>query len=286
MIVEKDLLGKVRLYFGLNLYEVRIWTALLSRGTSSAGELSDISNVPRSRSYDILTSLEEKGFIVQKAGKPLRYEAIPPAEVVGRVRVHMKSAAEKEARKLESLRQGKVVLARKGKKEPLEWSDKDFAELRHLYDEGKQLIEPHEMSGAMRGRENLHHHLTHSVKNAKKSVTLMTTESGLKRKAELLMPIFEDLSRKGVKVRIAAPITKSTADIVKELSRVADVRHISNPARFCMVDGREVTFMVNHDDDVHSAYDVGIWAHSPFFSETLNGMFELAWSGMKSGKKH
>ena len=288
MIVENDLLGKVRLYFGLNLYEVRIWTALLSRGTSSAGELSDISNVPRSRSYDILTSLEEKGFITQKSGKPLRYEAIPPAEVVGRVKIHMKNSAEKEARKLESIKQGKVVLPSKGKKDPLEWNKKgtgeDFAELRHLYDEGKQLIEPHEMTGAMRGRENLHHHLTHSVKNAKKSVTIMTTESGLKRKAELLMPVFEDLSRKGVKIRIAAPITKSTADIVKALSKVADVRHTPNPARFCMVDGREVTFMVNHDDDVHSAYDVGIWAHSPFFSETLNGMFELAWNGMKSGK--
>ena len=50
-------------------------------------------------------------------------------------------------------------------------------------------------------------------------------------------------------------------------------------------DVREMTFMVNHDDDVHSAYDVGIGTHSPFFSETFNAMFELAWNGMKSGKK-
>ncbi|MDP3765021.1 MAG: helix-turn-helix domain-containing protein, partial [Nanoarchaeota archaeon] len=34
---------------GLNSYEVKIWTALLSRGVSTAGELSDIANVPRSR---------------------------------------------------------------------------------------------------------------------------------------------------------------------------------------------------------------------------------------------
>ncbi|MBS3095823.1 hypothetical protein J4480_00115, partial [Candidatus Woesearchaeota archaeon] len=38
--------------FGINGYEVKIWTALLSRGVSTAGELSDIANVPRSRSYD------------------------------------------------------------------------------------------------------------------------------------------------------------------------------------------------------------------------------------------
>ena len=60
LIVKDEFLGKLRRYFALNLYEVKIWTALLSRGVSTAGELSDIANVPRSRSYDVLESLEKK----------------------------------------------------------------------------------------------------------------------------------------------------------------------------------------------------------------------------------
>ena len=60
MIVKDEFLSKLRRYFALNLYEVKIWTALLSRGVSTAGELSDIANVPRSRSYDVLESLEKK----------------------------------------------------------------------------------------------------------------------------------------------------------------------------------------------------------------------------------
>ena len=59
MIVKEEFLSKLRRYFSLNLYEVKIWTALLSRGVSTAGELSDIANVPRSRSYDVLESLEK-----------------------------------------------------------------------------------------------------------------------------------------------------------------------------------------------------------------------------------
>ncbi|MBN1502815.1 hypothetical protein JW930_04675, partial [Candidatus Woesearchaeota archaeon] len=51
MIVKDEFLSKLRRYFNLNLYEVKIWAALLSRGVSTAGELSDIANVPRSRSY-------------------------------------------------------------------------------------------------------------------------------------------------------------------------------------------------------------------------------------------
>ena len=64
MIVKEDFLKKLKGSFDLNIYEVKIWTALLSKGVSSAGELSDISEVPRSRSYDILESLEKKGFVV------------------------------------------------------------------------------------------------------------------------------------------------------------------------------------------------------------------------------
>ena len=82
MIVKEELLSKLRRYFCLNLYEVKIWASLLSRGVSTAGELSDISNVPRSRSYDVLESLEKKGFVVMKLGKPIKYIAVAPQEVV------------------------------------------------------------------------------------------------------------------------------------------------------------------------------------------------------------
>ena len=76
MIVKDEFLGRLRKIFDLNLYEVKVWTALLSRGVSTAGELSNISDVPRSRTYDILESLEKKGFIVMKLGKPIKYNAV------------------------------------------------------------------------------------------------------------------------------------------------------------------------------------------------------------------
>src|SRR4030066_348641 len=94
MIVKEEFLSKLRRYFSLNLYEVKIWTALLSRGVSTAGELSDIANVPRSRSYDILESLEKKGFVVMKLGKPIKYIAVDPKEVVKRVQKLIKEEAD------------------------------------------------------------------------------------------------------------------------------------------------------------------------------------------------
>lgn len=264
MIVKDDFLSKLRRYFALNLYEVKIWTALLSRGVSTAGELSDIANVPRSRSYDVLESLEKKGFVVMKIGKPIKYLAVAPTEVVERVKKNMRSDADAKINKLESLKKGDVL-----------------KELSTLHTQGVELIEPGDLGGSLRGRHNLYNHIELTMKNAKESVVLQTTTQGLIRKVDGLKPIFEKLKKRGVNIRVAAPLTKETKAVVKELSGLAEVRHTTERGRFCIVDSNEVVFMLLDDEKVHPTYDTGIWVNSPFFASTLNTMFDQNWKTMK-----
>src|SRR3989338_7328867 len=189
MIVQDEFLSKLRQFFGLNLYEVRIWTALLSRGVSTAGELSDIGNVPRSRAYDVLESLEKKGFVVMKLGKPIKYMAVEPKEVIERVKKYINIDADVKAKRLDDLKGGDIL-----------------SELNLLHKQGIEFIEPTDLSGAIRGRHNLYTHLELLVRNAKKSVTMMTTNKGIMRKVEALKPELEKLAKKGVKIRIAVPV--------------------------------------------------------------------------------
>src|SRR3989344_5880885 len=265
MIVKEDFLNKLRQYFALNLYEAKIWTALLSRGVSTAGELADIGNVPRSRAYDILESLEKKGFVVMKLGKPIKYIAVDPKEVVIRVQRLMRDNAEDHVKELERLR-GTDVLK----------------ELDLLHKQGIEFIEPTDLAGAIRSRHNIYAHLDQMIRGAEKTVVLMTTSKGLLKKGEVLKSTFEKLKKKGVKIRIAAPITKENVAIAKELSRVAEIRDVDKMnARFCLVDGKELTFMVMHDESVHPSYDVGVWVNTPYFVSALQEMFNLAWGDMK-----
>ncbi|MBW3022995.1 hypothetical protein KY308_02740 [Candidatus Woesearchaeota archaeon] len=267
MIVKEEFLAKLRRYFSLNLYEVKIWTALLSRGVSTAGELSDIANVPRSRSYDVLESLEKKGFAITKLGKPIKYVAVPPSEVVERVKKNMRIDADNKIKRLEDLKGTEVL-----------------GELKSLRNQGIELVEPADLSGSLRGRHNLYNHLESTIKGAEKSVTIMTTTQGLMRKVEGFKPVFDKLKKRGVKIRIAAPITKECADAVKELQGVADIRNTDSKARFVVVDGKEIVFMVMDDKDVHPTYDVGIWVNTPFFASAVENMFDNGWKGLKSAK--
>jgi len=263
MIVKEEFLSKLRRYFALNLYEVKIWTALLSRGVSTAGELSDIAEVPRSRSYDVLESLEKKGFVIMKLGKPIKYIAVPPNEVVERVKKNMMSDAEEKVGRLEKL-EGTDVLN----------------ELSTLHTQGVELIEPTDLSGSLRGRHNLYNHIELMIKNADKSVTMMTTAQGLIRKVEGLKPTLEKLKKRGVEIRIAAPITKDSINAIKDVRDIAEVRHTNNKARFCIVDGKELIFMALDDKDVHPTYDIGIWVTTPFFARALEGLFNSSWKNM------
>ncbi len=261
MIMKDDLLSNVRRHFDLNLYEVKLWAALLSRGVSTAGELSDIADVPRSRSYDVLESLEKKGFVVMKLGKPIKYIAIPPSEVVDRVKKNMHFNAQEKIKRLDSV-----------KKSPL------LEELESLHTNGISLIDPSEISGCLRGRNNLYNHLDLLIKDAKSSVNMMTTEKGFMRKVEGLRPTFEKIKKNGVKIRISAPITKENKKIADSLKNIAEVKHNDKvSSRFVTVDGKDMIFMMLNDNEVHPSYDLGVWVKTPYFTNAMDHMFDNAW---------
>lgn len=264
MIVKEEFLNMLRQYFSLNLYEVKIWTALLSRKVATAGELSDLAIVPRSRTYDVLESLEKKGFVMVKLGKPIKYIAISPKDVIDRVKKRVAEKSEEKIGKLESLRDSDVL-----------------QDLEQLHEQGIQLVEPSDLSGALKGRYNLYNHLEAMVKNAESEVILMTTSTGFLRKVEALRGIFETLVERGVSIKIATPKSEKSVKIKEELKDIAEIRFTDEiEARFCVIDGEEVLFMTLHDKDIYPAYDIGVWVNTPFFAQALQQLFEVAWREM------
>jgi len=268
MIVKEEFLSRLRKIFDLNLYEVKVWTALLSRGVSTAGELSNISDVPRSRTYDILESLEKKGFIVMKLGKPIKFVALKPEEVIERVKKNLMVTVHERRKRLDTLKEDDVLL-----------------ELNGLFTQGVKFVEPTDLSGSLRGRNNMYNHLDMLISSAEKTVTIVTTADGLNRKFEVLMGSLDKARRRGVKIRISAPINSQNEKFAKELAKVAEVRAMKNiDARFSLIDSEQVMFMLLNDDNVHPNYDVGVWINTPFFASALEQMFELAWKEFKPVK--
>lgn len=264
MIVQKTFLNKLK-DFGLNTYESKLWTALLSRGISTAGELSDISNVPRSRTYDVLESLEKKGFIIMKVGKPIKYIAVPPEEVIHRVKQKINEEADYKNELIKQLESSEVL-----------------DELTLLHNQGIEHVEPGDLTGSFKGRSNVYNQIESSIKKAKSSIYIMTTSAGVLRKAEFLYPALKKAKTRGVDIKICAPLSKDMVKKLNELASVADIRSSKLDARFVVIDEAEVYFMLLDDKKVHSTYDAGVWVNTRVFGKALAYFFEKEWKDSQS----
>ncbi len=254
--MDEMLVNQVRQIFGLNLYEARVWLAILGKGVATAGELSDIANVPRSRVYDVLESLEKKGFIVMKIGKPITYIAIPPDQVLENVKTRIVEEAMTRANKLEELR------------------DSEFMEsLREIYEKGTHVMDPSEATASIRGRRNIFSYIANLIKNAKKEVVISTTDKGLIRKLEALRDIITEAKKRGVNIKIIAPITEENKRFAEEVGKVAQIVNKNSKARFVIVDNQDV-IMFTSEENSHPNYEVGIWVKSPELAKSLRSLIE------------
>lgn len=264
-MVSQKTMDKLRA-IGLNLYERKLYVALLARGTSTAGELSEMAIVPRSRSYDVLESLAEKGFVVIKNAKPLQYVAVSPGEALERAKNKMKADLADAVERIDELK-----------------SSDAMEELQKLHSNGVTLIDSADISGSLKGRHSIHQQIGTMLKSAEAGIDILTTVNGLKELYAHHLDILKSASEKGVRVRIAAPLTsanKDETDAIKKYAALKDSSGISklSSARMFLVDGEESVLALTDDDKTHHTQDVAFWTASPHFSQSFaKPTFEMIW---------
>jgi len=241
MIDDQETIKKIR-SLGLNTYEVKIWTALLSRGVSTAGELSDIANVPRSRSYDVLESLEKKGFVVMKLGKPIKYLAVPPKKALEKVKVHIKKKTENHILKIDSKSFNNLI-----------------SNLQEIHDSADSNQD--QFVAVLKG-ENIQKHLEFLFRNAKENI-LLSTENKTERYIKILKKT--QIGANNIDIKI---ITNKKNINLKENFKL-------NPhdidLRLCVVDDNVVIFPTS-EESIHPDYDLGIWIKNKQTSKLLNNL--------------
>jgi len=257
-ITKPDLVKKLKTYFDLNIYETKVWLALLSKGVSSAGEIAELSGVPRSRTYDVLESLEKRGFVIQKLGKPVRYLAIKPETVIEKLKNNTMKYAEEKIKTLVNLK-----------------DTTEYKELQELHKTGFEPIKNHELSTSIKGRSNLYIQMRAVMESAQRTIHLTSSSYELSSKLKMFKDIFTKLKKRKVDVKV---IISDNEEEAEKLSKKLGVEVKSKPinARFVIADKTELIFTIK-PTNVHEDFDYGVWINSPFFTTSLTYMFDLAW---------
>lgn len=258
MIAKPELIKKLKGYFDLNIYETKVWLALLSKGISSAGEIAEISGVPRSRTYDVLESLEKRGFVIQKLGKPVKYIAVKPEIVIEKLKNNTTSYAEEKIKTLSGLK-----------------DTVEYKELKELHNTGIEPIKNHELSTSIKGRSNLYLQMKSIMESSTRTIHLTSSSFELNKKMKMFKDTFIKLNKRGVDIKVMIGDDEAEA---KKLSKKLGVLIKSKPinARFVIVDKTELIFTIK-PTNVHEDFDYGVWINSPFFTNSLAYMFEMAW---------
>ena len=253
MIINQELVKRIKEYFNLNIYETKVWLALLSRGVVSAGESAELSGVPRSRTYDVLESLAKRGFAIVKIGKPVKYIAIEPKTVLEKMKINALNEAQEKVKLLNNLKE-----------------TSEYQELDNLHKTGISPVKLEELSGHIKGRANVLSKIKELLNNSEKEVSICTTIEDFEDKSRVLLPVIQRLNKGEIKLKIAL---SGDEDRLRRINNKYGLKakNTQNKGKFYISDKNEILFMISQEN---SDEEVGVWLNSSFFANSFSGMFD------------
>ena len=180
---------------GLTSYEIRSYTTLLKEREINASEISEKSGVPYSKIYEVLGTLEEKGWIGSDDSRPTKYFAKSPTTAL---------ETTKQSAENEFLKNRSVILT----------------ELTSLYEKSGTSEKPDiwVISGAM----NIVAKIMELVENCRSEVLIAIPQAG-EEIVKQSLPKLRQLNEKGVKITILTS-DKLDKESVKAISRIAKIK--------------------------------------------------------------
>jgi sugar-specific transcriptional regulator TrmB len=233
--------------FGLTDYEIRSYTSLLEIGPATASELGEASGVPYSKIYEVLGSLEKKGWIEMEHGRPSRYYPKPPSVAMEITKSQLESA----------LKTNEALV---------------LDELQPLYE--KKGVRERPDIWIVRGDFNVLAKVRETIEHVQKEI-LAAIPALPDSLAEPLIPLVKTIVERGVKVQLMTMKTPMTETMVK-LTKLCEVRVREQMfGGGIIADGREVILLLGQEGD--EAISLGIWSDHIGLAKFAKNYFEYLW---------
>lgn len=247
--IEK--INKIFSQYGLTHNQSKIYLHLTKSSEKTASEISKTLKIPRTETYHLLNSLEEKGIVYSIFGKPYRFNAVPISDAINvLISNEKKRISELEAKKKTILSIWKTLPDLGNEHENEENKFQILQGKNPIVVKVEQMTKSAQTSIQLLGSEAnfikfYHTDLIEYLKNTKANLEILTTFS------EKGNYVFEDFE----------------LDNIKRLSE----NHKDNFS-FIIKDNSQVLFFINSEST-----PLAIWTDSKSFVNTLKSLFSLIW---------
>jgi sugar-specific transcriptional regulator TrmB len=259
-------LVKELLPFGLTGNEAKVYLALLQLERANARAAARLSGIPRQEIYRVLPRLERLGMVEVIIGKPTKFLAIKPNEVLSELVERQK---EKFAKQISELNAKEKTLV---------------TELKKVEGKSAGLIRAEPVRFVLiSGRHLVNEKIQEMLRNAKSEVLWMVP------KVEIRRSVFYDrdkmlrqCAQRKVKVRIVTEVDKENIREVTKLGKFCDVRHAHGvTSLLTIVDNKELVI----GSGVHTGEDFSsdelinkLWTNDSSIINVMKTFFEEVWN--------
>lgn len=246
-------INKNLLQYGLTPNQSKVYLYLTKTGEKTASTLSKSLNIPRTESYHLLNSLEQKGIIFSIFGKPTRFNSVPIKDALNII-------IDNEKNRITDLELKKEKILTLWETIP------KYVDESEKVDGNKFQI--------LQGKNSILVKIERMVKNSEKDLMVLGSDTNfikfyhtefvnLLKKTKSELQVLTTYSKKGL-----FPLEGLPMNNIKKLDE-------SNRHNFSFIikDDNEVVFFINSG----SPELMAIWTDSKSFVATLKSLFKLIW---------
>ena len=247
-------LNRMLVRYDLTPNQAKVYLFLSKIGIKTASEISKALKIPRTETYHLLSTLQQKGIIFSVFGKPTKFNAVGIEE-------SLEILVNNEKNRINELDAGKTSIVRL-------WN------IIPKYGENEE-SEQNNKFQSLQGRNSILVKLEQMIKESKENVLVLGTEADFKR--FYFTEFTELLNKTKSSLRILTDISENAPHIFenilpKKVKKIED----KNREDFCFIikDDSEVIFFIS-DNQVKDM--LAIWTDSKAFVTTLRSLFSLMW---------
>lgn len=247
-------LNRMLVRYDLTPNQSKVYLFLSKIGVKTASEISKALKIPRTETYHLLSTLQQKGIIFSVFGKPTKFNAVGLEE-------SLEILVNNEKSRIAELEAGKDSLIRL-------WN------IIPKYGEDENESQDNKFQ-SLQGRNSILVKLEQMIKESKENILVLGTEADFKRFyftefAELLNKTKSDLKILSDQSNDMPHIFENV--LPKKVKKIED----KNREEFCFIikDDSEVIFFIS-DNKVKDM--LAVWTDSKAFVTTLRSLFSLMW---------
>ena len=236
---------------GLTGYEIKAYLSLVEIGSASASDVSKKSGVPYSKIYEVLSSLEDKGWAESDRSRPQKFFPRSPQTGLEAMKMRIESG----------IKDNESLIMR---------------ELMPVYE--KRGIREKPEIWVVRGIYNIAAKVSEIIQTCQQEL-LIAIPKVAEDIARPVQPMLRMLHERGVKIVVLVS-EETSVDTVRAISRIADVRLKNNLFGGGVIgDSRQVMILLGEGRIDNGSFEpIAIWAEHTGLAGFAKDYFHYLWA--------